>query len=473
MFPLFKKIAAGWQKCVPQRYVIALLCFMAMVMCYIHRFCLSLAITAMAESKHHIIASASQCGPKPNQTLSSSAVLLTAETYEFDWDEEIQGMILSAFFWGYVLSQIPGGVLADRYGGKKTLGFGMGLSITCTLLTPYFARTFGHRGMVLIRFILGLGQGPVYPSVNTLLAQWVPPTERGRMGAFVFAGAMIGNVVSMALSGVIIRYIRGGWASLFLIYGGAGIVWLVLWHIFAYNDPLSNPYMSDKEREYLEKNTGGLQRNKDLPATPWRRIFTSGPVWGLIVAQIGHDWGLFTIITDLPKYMKSVLHFSITQNGALSALPYIVMWFAALMSGGIVDYLIKPDRLSTTTVRKIFVTIASAGPAIGILAASYSGCDKLLAMISFTFGMGLMGAFVPSLKVNALDLSPNYAGTLMAVVGGIGAMSGILTPYLVGVLTPDGTLEEWRTVFWLSSIVLIITNIIYVALGSGEIQPWN
>lgn len=85
----------------------------------------------------------------------------------------------------------------------------------------------------------------------------------------------------------------------------------------------------------------------------------------------------------------------------------------------------------------MFFFTASIGPGVGILAATYAGCDKVMVALFFTLGMGLMGAFVPSLKVNALDLSPNYAGTTLALVGGIGAISGIITPYLVGVLTPN------------------------------------
>lgn len=74
---------------------------------------------------------------------------------------------------------------------------------------------------------------------------------------------------------------------------------------------------------------------------------------------------------------------------------------------------------------------------MGIVAASYAECDKFWAVASFTAGMGLMGTFVPSLKVNALDLSPNYAGTLMAIVGTIGCLSGVVTPYIVGYMVPN------------------------------------
>lgn len=69
--------------------------------------------------------------------------------------------------------------------------------------------------------------------------------------------------------------------------------------------------------------------------------------------------------------------------------------------------------------------------------ASYSGCDTQTVVILFTASMGLMGAFYPGMKVNALDLTSNFAGTVMAIVNGIGAITGIIAPYIVGLLTPD------------------------------------
>ena len=77
------------------------------------------------------------------------------------------------------------------------------------------------------------------------------------------------------------------------------------------------------------------------------------------------------------------------------------------------------------------------------------------------------------MKVNALDLSPNYSGTLMAITNGIGALTGIITPYIVGVLAPNQTLSEWRLVFWIVLGVFLVTNLIFVLYASGEPQPWN
>lgn len=77
------------------------------------------------------------------------------------------------------------------------------------------------------------------------------------------------------------------------------------------------------------------------------------------------------------------------------------------------------------------------GPAIGVICASYVGCDKVAATICFTVGMGLMGFCYGSLRVNSLDLSPNFSGTIMAFVNGLGCVSGMLSPYITGLLTPN------------------------------------
>lgn len=90
---------------------------------------------------------------------------------------------------------------------------------------------------------------------------------------------------------------------------------------------------------------------------PWKGILTNMPVISLIVAQIGHDWGLFTILNDLPKYMDTVLKFSVKKNGLLSALPHFFMWLTAMISACICDWLIKKGRCSIGTIRKIFTGI--------------------------------------------------------------------------------------------------------------------
>ncbi|XP_022173212.1 putative inorganic phosphate cotransporter isoform X1 [Myzus persicae] len=457
---------------IQQRYVLSSMGFMALAIGYVQRFCLSLAITEMAEQSHHTVHQNANLGTVCPSSRSFGNTTHFKKEMEFDWDEKTQGLVLSSFFWGYVVTQMPGGMLADTYGGKATLGLGMLFSSIGTIITPVVARSYGPEALIVLRLIIGLAQGPLYPAMSRLLASWVPVEERGRLGSLVFAGAQVGNVASMQLGGFLMRY-TNSWTSVFYAFGVFGIFWLMFWFVLIYNHPNRHPFISQKEKQYLNRVINTVDPEDGKLSIPWKSIATSGPVWGLIIVQIGHDWGLFTIITDLPKYMKSVLKFSVVENGLLSGLPYIVMWLVAMGSGFIVDSMLSSQYFTVTCIRKTFVTIASVGPALGIVAASYSGCDKVLAVASFTIGMGLMGTFVPSLKVNALDLSPNFAGTLMAIVGTIGCLSGVIAPYIVGIMVPNSSMEEWRDVFWLSAAILIATNLLFLQYGSGNVQPWN
>ncbi|KAJ1519672.1 hypothetical protein ONE63_004938 [Megalurothrips usitatus] len=400
-----------------------------------------------------------------------SLVPVSTESDRFAWGEETQGLLLSAFYWGYVVTQVPGGLVADRFGGKHTLTVGMLVSVASTAAAPLAVRWGGWVGMLVARVVCGLGQGVIFPALNVLLAAWVPAEERGKLGALVLSGSNLGTVVGTAISGALIHFLAS-WDSVFYAFSAAASVWTVFWCLLCHDSPATHPYITSAEAKFLQDKLSHRSAKGGAPI-PWRAILTSLPFWGLVAKTVGHDWGFFTMIADLPKYMKSVMKFRIHENGVLSALPYLAMWLCSLMFGCIADWLIKSDRLSITNTRKLLTTVSSLGPAAGIIGASYAGCDRYLVVGLFTLGMASMGAYYSGTRVNALDLSPNYAGTIMALVNAIGALSGIVTPYLIGVLIPNSSMQEWRLVFWITVAVLVATNMVFVFLGSGEVQHWN
>ncbi|XP_052895472.1 putative inorganic phosphate cotransporter isoform X1 [Anopheles moucheti] len=452
---------------IPQRVILAIMGFLAIMNAYTMRISLSIAITEMVNKTGG--ASEDEAGVCP---IDDSANPDDYTGGEFDWDEELQGIILSSFYWGYVITHIPGGMLAEKFGGKWTLSLGILSTAFFTLITPWAVELGGSTALIVIRVMMGLGEGTTFPALSALMATWIPAKERSKLGSLVFGGGQVGTILGNLLSGVLLHNIEG-WSSVFYFFGGMGVLWFVIFTLLCYSDPESHPFISEKEKAYLKQELGTLERDRTLPPTPWRYILTSVPMMALVCAQIGHDWGFFIMVTDLPKYMSDVLRFSIKDNGLYSSLPYLVMWIVSLSTGVLSDWLITSGRMTITFGRKLFTTIASIGPACFIVGASYAGCEKAVVVMLFTFAMGLMGTFYPGMKVNPLDLSPNYAGTLMAITNGIGAITGIIAPYVVGVMTPNHTLDEWRIVFWISFAVFNVTNLVYVIWASGEVQPWN
>ncbi|XP_037042766.1 putative inorganic phosphate cotransporter [Bradysia coprophila] len=461
----------GWRKTlskffiIPHRLIVSTMGFLAIMLAYTIRTSLSLSITKMVKSHGHS-ASAEECLVEDNGTPGDSK-----PGGDFDWSEELQGVILASFYIGYVITHVPGGVVASRYGGKITLLVGMTVAAFFTLITPVCVESGGAAALITLRIIIGLGEGLIFPSCNALLAAWVPLAERSKMGTLTYSGAQIGSIFGSLVSGALLSA-YDGWASVFYFFGGISFIWIVIFALICYKDPDSHPFVSDKEKEHLEREMGQIERDKNR-AVPWRHILSSPAVIALIFAQLGHNWGFFIMVTDLPKYMNDVLKFSIKENGFYNALPYLAMWIVAQLTGFLSDFIIAKRYMSITNVRKFFTILAAVGPGCFIIGASYAGCNKFVVVALFTIGMGFMGTFYSGLKVNNLDLAPNFAGVIMAITNGVGGINGILAPYIVGVLTPNSLMNEWRIVFWTAFVIFALTSVIYGIWASGELQPWN
>ncbi|XP_034245145.1 putative inorganic phosphate cotransporter [Thrips palmi] len=474
-----------WHGCLPQRYIFVIMGGLAIFNAYSMRAAMSVAITEMAQaanSKGDIVsegACQAQMDQDTGKNNSDGGAFL--EKAEFDWDEPMQGQVLGALFWGYVAMNVPSGLMSDRFGGKRLLFFGILICSVSTMLIPLAARHCGPQCVIAARFMEGLGEtysgaqnaSRVSAACTGLLAHCaVAASCANQPPPFGLpAGNLLGQVVGTALSGIIISG-TGDWASVFYVFGGIGLVWCAAFWLLCYDTPAMHPRISAAEREYIESAIKATSTKR--PASiPWFAILSSMPVWALIIGQLGHDWALFTLGTELPKYMKSVLGYKVTENGLISALPNLATWLCAFFSGWLSDWLIRTERISIGVHRKLFTTFACFMPGVGMLAAAYVGCDRVVVVTLFCIGMAMMGPFYCSLKVNALDIAPNYSGLVMSIVNGLGAVSGIVSPDIVGLLIPDRSLKQWRDVFWVTFGVCLASSVVYCVFSSAEVQSWN
>ena len=112
------------------------------------------------------------------------------------WGERAIGLVQSSFLWGYMLTPLLGGVLADRYGGKAVLGGGILVWSLATMATPLAAAT-SLPALLLTRAVMGLGEGVALPCMNNLTARWVPKAERSRAVAACMGGFQSGSMVGL------------------------------------------------------------------------------------------------------------------------------------------------------------------------------------------------------------------------------------------------------------------------------------
>lgn len=153
-----------------------------------------------------------------------------------------------------------------------------------------------------------------------------------------------------------------GWPSIFYISGCISGLWAVLWLFFGSNSPSDYKYISAEEKEFIQSSLGSGNYDKENEQrkhlkTPWSEIFTSMPFYAIAVVHSAHNWGFWTLLTEMPSYMKGVLKFDIKKNALLSALPYLAMlllsYFFSFLSGILERNNCVPLKYS----RKVFNTI--------------------------------------------------------------------------------------------------------------------
>ncbi|XP_070559139.1 sialin-like [Ptychodera flava] len=395
----------------------------------------------------------------------------------FIWDKQTQGLLLSSFFYGYIVTQIPGGWFAERYGGKGVFGWSMFVTAVCTLLTPFFATI--HWGLVFaLRFVEGLGEGTVFPAVHAMWALWLPPLERSQLAAIAWAGTQIGNVITLPVSGLLCAYgFAGGWPSIFYVLGVATIVWFALWMLIVADSPAKHKRISAVERNYIERTLAeehASRREEKDHRVPWKKILTSLPFWAILMTHMCCNWGTYSLLTFLPTYMREILKFDIKQNGLYSALPYIGFFLFINIGGFIADLIRSKKLLTTAATRKVMNTLGSVVPAAFLVATGYMDCTQsTLAVVLLTIGVSFSGfQYGGGFLVNHVDIAPKYAGVLLGITNTTATLSGIIAPYVIGSITTNQTQQEWQVVFYIAAAIYTFGAIFFIIFGAGEVQDW-
>ncbi|XP_076362082.1 sialin-like isoform X2 [Tachypleus tridentatus] len=446
---------------IPTRHVLTILGFLGFFVIYSLRVNLSVALVAMVNNTamQTNVTIIEECSTPPG---ISNSTFKYKKDGEFAWDENLQGIILAAFFYGYILTQVPGGRLAEQYSAKWLFGSGILWTSLLTILTPVVAR-WSVVAFIILRILEGIGEGITYPALNVMFARWIPLQERSTVISLVGTGANLGTVVTLPVAAVLCNCEFGeGWPTVFYLFGSFGILWFIFWILLIHDWPEEHPTILRREILYIQSNRQCITNYLKLTKVPWHRILTSVPLWALCFTKFCGNWGFSMLLTELPLYLSNVLQFPIKQNGYKNALLYIAETLTMTGSGVVSDYLRVKGYFRTTTIRKIFESILP-----------FVGCDGTVAVYLFVFSMAFYGFSSGGDGPIALDMAPEFAGTVMGIVNAVTNVAGLFAPIVGGLLTEHNeTLVQWSKVFYLAAGMYILGAMIFLLFGSAEVQPW-
>lgn len=415
----------SWLEQFPKRWVIVILCFSAFLLCNMDRVNMSIAILPMSA--------------------------------EFNWSPTTVGLIQSSFFWGYLLTQIAGGIWADTVGGKKVLGFGVIWWSIATALTPIAAH-IGLPFLLIVRAFMGIGEGVAMPAMNNILSKWIPVAERSRSLALVYSGMYLGSVTGLAFSPLLIH--QFGWPSVFYSFGSLGTVWFAVWLNKAYSSPLEDPDLQPEERKLIIGNSVSVEPVKTIP---WRLILSKAPVWALIVSHFCHNWGTFILLTWMPTYYNQVLKFNLTESGLICVLPWLTMALSANFGGWVADSLVSRG-VSVTIVRKIMQSVGFLGPAFFLTQLSHVN-SPAMAVLCMACSQGTDAFSQSGLYSNHQDIGPRYAGVLLGLSNTAGVLAGVFGTAATGYILQHGS---WDDVFKVSVGLYLAGTVVWNLFSTGE-----
>ena len=417
---------------VPRRYVLLGLGFGATFICYIDRVNISVAIIPMAE--------------------------------QFGWTESTKGLVLSSFFVGYVITQVLGGRLSDRYGGKLVLGAGVLIWSLFTVLTP--PAVFGGFALLIAcRIAMGLGEAVTIPSIYSMVSRWIPARERTRAVAFFGSGLPLGTVFALVVTPIIVQ--AYGWEWAFYSFGAAGLVWYFFWSREVTTSPQDHPKITPHELELIRD--GASAHQEAGRKAPWGRFLRSAPVWAILVAQTCGNWSTYVLLAWLPTFVTQGLGVDFAAVGVMSMLPHLGSFLGLNATGVIADRLLKTS-LSTTAVRKLMQTLGMSGLVIALVFVTE--LESAWAAIGvMSIGTALAALAVGGHGVNHMDIAPDHAGTLMGITNTAASMPGIVGVWVTGWILD--TTGSWDLVFRTAAAVAVFGMVFYLVFASGRRQQFD
>ncbi len=397
----------------------------------------------------------------------------TALSNDVGLDPVTMGYLFSAFGWAYVLGQLPGGWLLDRFGSKGVYFASIFIWSTFTLLqggVTYLGTGVAVMALFVLRFCVGLSEAPSFPANGRIVAAWFPSKERGLASAIFNSAQYFATVLFAPIMGWITHVY--GWHAVFYFMGAVGIAVSFVWLKVVYS-PKTHPRINQAELDYLEQ--GGALVHMDQPqgsaqadaAPKWnyvKQLLGNRMLLGVYVGQYCITTLTYFFLTWFPVYLVKERGMSILNAGFVAAIPAVCGFIGGVLGGLLSDLLLRRGH-SLTFARKLPIVIGMLMSTAMIACNYVDSASVVVAVMAFAFfgkGLGALGWAVVS------DTSPKeIAGMSGALFNTFGNVAGITTPIVIGYIVKGTGSFNGALVFVAANALIAIVSYLFIV---GKIQ---
>lgn len=381
-------------------------------------------------------------------------------------DQEI-GYVFSAFVIGYALFQIPGGWLADRWGARLVLTVALLWWSTFTALTAIvavtsLATTLGIVGaLVLVRFLLGVGEAVALPTFNRAVTDWLPDHRRGLGIGIAIGGIGVGAAVTPPITAwIMVNY---GWQTAFYLSAVLGIGLAAIWWMAAGDRPSEHRWTRSQE------NRPDVPDNPSIVPSPlpWKSLARTPTVWWLVLSYSCLGYIAYVYMSWFYLYLVNERGFDTLRGGMYASAPFLAILVSCPLGGWTTDRL--AFRYGITRGRRLVgVTgMLLAAGSIGLGAVVQS---PLFAIVSLSLGAGWLYFTVGAYWASTTDLSKRHAGSLSGLMNTGANIGGAISP----TVTPWMAHEwGWPASLGAAALLALAGGIIWFKIDPGQERDTN
>lgn len=330
------------------------------------------------------------------------------------------GWVLGAFVLAYGIFEVPTGALGDRAGQGRVL---TRIVLWWSAFTSLTGLATGYTGLLITRFLFGVGEAGAYPNMSGALARWFPATERARAQGFIWAASRLGGALTPLL--VVPLQSLLGWRVTFGILGAIGAVWAAGWRLWYHDRPAAQPGITQQELDEIAGRAAPLSH----PGVPWGELLRQRQLWLIFAMYWCYAWGSWFYFGWFPVYLMKGAGFSETQMGVFSALPFLLGTCGNVAGGFLSDGLAV--RFGLKTGRRLIGCTSLAASAL-LLAGLTLTHHKVAVVVLSSLGLGVADLMLPAAWAVCLDVGRDHAGVVTGTMNTAGQFGGFVCSVLFG-----------------------------------------
>jgi MFS family permease len=371
-------------------------------------------------------------------------------------DDAQMGWVFSAFTLAYALFEIPAGYLGDRIGPRKVL---LRIVLWWSFFTMATGWMWSWASLLVTRFLFGAGEAGAFPNLTKAFKRWLPLQERTRAQGIMWTSARLGGAFTPALVALCLHYVS--WRHAFLLFGGLGIVWAVIFFWWYRDDPKAHQQVNAAEAALLPTEPAQSAHF----SVPWRLLFTSRTVWCLCGQYFACSYSFYFFITWFPTYLLKAHGLDLKQSAILAGTPLFVGAFGSLFAGWLMPVLARRFG-NMGAVRRGVGAAGAAGAALALVLATTCS-NPYLAVAGIALGGFCNDIQMPGAWTACMDVGGKSVATLAGTMNMMGNVGGFLSPIVCGYIV-RGT-GNWNLALYVMAAVYVTG--IFFWLGIDPVTP--